>query len=198
MRIISGAHGRRRINPPANMPHTRPTTDVAKEGLFNIISNNLDIEELKTLDLFGGTGSISYELASRGAKDLTIVEKDSKMYEFIKRTANELKLVNFNVLKVDVFRFIEQCSNKFDFIFAGPPYALGNIDDLPRLIFEKHLLNNKGWFVLEHTPKNDYKKFPFFIPQSVTMVQQSFLFLLKPVELNPSGLDYQLSSISLS
>ena len=91
MRIISGAHGRRRINPPANMPHTRPTTDVAKEGLFNIISNNLDIEELKTLDLFGGTGSISYELASRGAKDLTIVEKDSKMYEFIKRTANEFQ-----------------------------------------------------------------------------------------------------------
>ena len=78
MRIISGEHGRRKINPPANMPHTRPTTDVAKEGLFNIISNNLDIEELKTLDLFGGTGSISYELASRGAKDLTIVEKDSK------------------------------------------------------------------------------------------------------------------------
>ena len=162
MRIISGEHGRRRINPPANMPHTRPTTDVAKEGLFNIVSNNLDIEELKTLDLFGGTGSISYELASRGAKDLTIVEKDSKMYEFIKKTANELKLVNFNVLKMDVFRFIEQCVSKFDFIFAGPPYALGNIDDLPRLIFEKQLLNNKGWFVLEHTPKNDYKKFPFY------------------------------------
>lgn len=162
MRIISGAHGRRRINPPANMPHTRPTTDVAKEGLFNIISNNLDIGELKTLDLFGGTGSISYELASRGAKDLTIVEKDSKMYEFIKKTANELKLVNFNVLKMDVFKFIEQCANKFDFIFAGPPYALGNIDDLPRFIFEKQLLNNKGWFVLEHTPKNNYKKFPFY------------------------------------
>lgn len=162
MRIISGEHGRRRINPPANMPHTRPTTDVAKEGLFNIISNNLDIEELKTLDLFGGTGSISYELASRGAKDLTIVEKDSKMYEFIKKTASELKLENFNVLKVDVFKFIEQCTDKFDLIFAGPPYALANIDDLPKLIFERQLLNKKGWFVLEHTPRNDYKKFPFF------------------------------------
>lgn len=162
MRIISGEHGRRRINPPANMPHTRPTTDVAKEGLFNIISNNLDIEELKTLDLFGGTGSISYELASRGAKDLTVVEKDSKMYEFIKKTAAELTLENFKVLKGDVFRFIEQCTDKFDFIFAGPPYALGNIDDLPRLIFDKQLLNNKGWFVLEHTPRNDYKKSPFY------------------------------------
>jgi 16S rRNA (guanine966-N2)-methyltransferase len=162
MRIIGGEHGRRRINPPANMPHTRPTTDVAKEGLFNVISNKLDIEELKTLDLFGGTGSISYELASRGANDLTIIEKDPRMYEFIKNTAAALKLENFKVLKMDVFKFIDQCPDKFDFIFAGPPYALGNINDLPKLIFEKHLLNAKGWFVLEHTPRNDYKKFPYY------------------------------------
>ena len=162
MRIIGGEHGRRRISPPANMPHTRPTTDVAKEGLFNVISNNLDIEELKTLDLFGGTGSISYELASRGANDLTIIEKDPKMYEFIKKTATELKLENFRVLKMDVFKFIDQCTDKFDFIFAGPPYALGNPDDLPKLISERQLLNSKGWFVLEHTPRNDYKKFPFY------------------------------------
>lgn len=162
MRIIGGEHGRRRISPPANMPHTRPTTDVAKEGLFNVISNNLDIEELKTLDLFGGTGSISYELASRGATDLTIIEKDPKMVEFIKKTAVDLKLENFKVLKLDVFKFIEQCADRFDFIFAGPPYALSNIDDLPELIFEKQLLKSKGWFVLEHTPRNDYKKFPFY------------------------------------
>jgi 16S rRNA (guanine(966)-N(2))-methyltransferase RsmD len=162
MRIIGGEYGRRRINPPAQMPHTRPTTDVAKEGLFNILSNNLDIEELKTLDLFGGTGSISYELASRGAKDLTIIEKDSKMYEFIKKTAAELKLENFKVFRMDVFKFIENCTDKFDFIFAGPPYALGNIDDLPKLIFEKQLLNTKGWFVLEHTPRNEYKKSPYY------------------------------------
>lgn len=162
MRIIGGEHGRRRLHPPAHMPHTRPTTDVAKEGLFNIICNNLDVEELTTLDLFGGTGNISYELASRGAKDLTIVEKDVKMYEFIKKTAADLKLENFKVLKMDVFRFIEQCTDKFDFIFAGPPYALGNIDDLPKLVFEKQLLNTKGWFVLEHTPGNDYREFPFY------------------------------------
>jgi len=162
MRIIGGEHGRRRISPPANMPHTRPTTDVAKEGLFNVISNNLDIEELRTLDLFGGTGSISYELASRGANDLTIIEKDPKMVEFIKKTAADLQLENFQVLKMDVFKFVEQCADKFDFIFAGPPYALGNIDDLPKLIFEKQLLDSKGWFVLEHTPRNDYKKFPFY------------------------------------
>jgi len=162
MRIIGGELGGRKIHPPNRMPHTRPTTDIAKEGLFNVVENNLEIAELKTLDLFGGTGSISFELASRGAVDQTIVEKDTQMYEFIKKMANQLKLENLGVIKMDVFKFIEQCTDQFDFIFAGPPYALGNIDDLPKLIFEKQLLNSKGWFVLEHTPRNDYKKFPFY------------------------------------
>lgn len=163
MRIISGKLGGRRIAPPANMPHTRPTTDIAKEGLFNILQNNLDFEELKTLDLFGGTGSISYELASRGAKDLTIVEKDDKMFSFIKKTSADLKLENFRVVKSDVFRFIETANEGYDFIFAGPPYALTTIDELPKLIFEKGLLNTGGWFVLEHTPRNDYKSFPHYL-----------------------------------
>lgn len=162
MRIISGEYGGRRFNPPSKMPYTRPTTDVAKEGLFNIIENNLDISSLKTLDLFGGTGSISYELASRGAQELTIVEKDSSMYEFIKKTIKELGIEKLSVVKSDVFRFINQSLEKFDFIFAGPPYALASIDDLPKLIFEKQLLNSNGWFVLEHTPRNDYKTFPFY------------------------------------
>lgn len=144
------------------MPYTRPTTDVAKEGLFNIIENNLDISDLKTLDLFGGTGSISYELASRGATDQTIVEKDAQMYEFIKNTAKQLHLEHLKVKKMDVFKFIDHCREQFDFIFAGPPYELKNIDELPGLIFDKKLLRNKGWFVLEHTPKNDYKKFPSY------------------------------------
>lgn len=159
MRIISGIHGGRRITPPADMPHTRPTTDIAKEGLFNIIQNNLDIDGMKTLDLFGGTGSISYELASRGASDLTIVEKDSKMHAFIKKTAAELSLENFNVVRSDVFKFLESTTSKFDLIFAGPPYALVSIDELPRIIIERQLLNPGGWFILEHTPRNDYKKF---------------------------------------
>ena len=162
MRIISGEHGGRKFNPPAKMPYTRPTTDIAKEGLFNVLQHQFDFEELKTLDLFGGTGSISYELASRGAKDITIVEKDSSMYEFIKKTSKELRLENVTILKLDVFKFIERCTEKFDFIFAGPPYALTNIDDLPKLIFEKKILNKKGWFVLEHTARNDYKSFPHF------------------------------------
>jgi 16S rRNA (guanine966-N2)-methyltransferase len=162
MRIIGGEMGGRKINPPKRMPHTRPTTDVAKEGLFNIIENNLRIAQLKTLDLFGGTGSISYELASRGAMDQTVVEKDGHMYEFIKKTAGQLGIEHLRVIKMDVFNFLNQCSEKFDFIFAGPPYALTRIDDLPKLVFEKQLLKSQGWFVLEHTPKNDYKKFPFY------------------------------------
>src|SRR5215208_1263481 len=162
MRIISGDLGGRRINPPAKMPYTRPTTDIAKEGLFNMLQNQLDFEELKTLDLFGGTGSISYELASRGAPDLTVVEKDAQMFAYIKKTAEELKLQNFKVIKSDVFRFIEQCPEKFDLIFAGPPYALQTIDELPRLIFEKALLKEGGRFILEHTPRNNYESFSHF------------------------------------
>ncbi len=165
MRIISGIHGGRKISPPAKMPYTRPTTDIAKEGLFNIIENNLDISSLKTLDIFGGTGSISYELASRGANDLIIVEKDRDMYEFIKKTAMALGLENFKVVKMDVFNYLQQCADTFDFIFAGPPYALTTIDNLPSIIFQKKLLNLNGWFILEHTPANNYKTFPQFKTQ---------------------------------
>lgn len=162
MRIISGELGGRRFNPPASMPYTRPTTDIAKEGLFNILQNNLDFEELVTLDLFGGTGSISYELASRGVRDLTVVEKDNSMYEFIRKTAAGFGIENLKLVKMDVFKFISTCNKQFDFIFAGPPYALTTINDLPVQVFEKKLLRNGGWFVLEHTPRNDYKSFPFF------------------------------------
>lgn len=162
MRIIGGEHGGRKFNPPSKMPYTRPTTDIAKEGLFNVLQHKLNIDELKTLDLFGGTGSISYELASRGAADLTIVEKDAAMYDFIKKTSGELRIENMKPVRMDVFKFITQCTDQFDFIFAGPPYALTAIDDLPRLVFEKNLLKEKGWFVLEHTPRNDYKNFPYY------------------------------------
>jgi 16S rRNA (guanine(966)-N(2))-methyltransferase RsmD len=141
------------------MPYTRPTTDIAKEGLFNVLQNNLEIEELKTLDLFGGTGCISYELASRGVQDVTIVEKDTSMYDFIKKTSAQLVFENFKVVKADVFKFIENTTEQYDFIFAGPPYALGTIDELPKKIISLKLLNPKGWFVLEHTPRNNYKKF---------------------------------------
>lgn len=144
------------------MPYTRPTTDVAKEGLFNILENNIAIQGIKTLDLFGGTGSISYELASRGAADLTIIEKDPKMYQFIKNKIEELQIENCRVEKLDVFRFLKNCTQRFDLIFAGPPYALTNIDDLPQLIGSKELLKPGGWFILEHTPANNYENEPLF------------------------------------
>jgi len=162
MRIIGGEHGGRKFNPPNNMPYTRPTTDIAKEGLFNVLQHQLDFDNIKSLDLFGGTGSISYELASRGVTDLTIVEKDAAMYEFIKKTAATLRLENFKVIKMDVFKFMLSCTDQFDFIFAGPPYALTAIDDLPKIVYEKKLLTPNGWFVLEHTPRNDYKNFPLY------------------------------------
>ncbi|OIR00627.1 ribosomal RNA small subunit methyltransferase D [mine drainage metagenome] len=144
------------------MPHTRPTTDIAKEGLFNILQNRIDFSDIKTLDLFGGTGCISYELASRGAGDLTIVEKDAVMHSFIKKNIDMLGIQNCKVIKMDVFNFLNTCSDSFDFIFAGPPYALGSIDELPKIIVQKKLINPDGYFVLEHTPRNKYESFEGF------------------------------------
>ena len=158
MRIISGSFGGRKINPPARMPYTRPTTDIAKEGLFNILQTRIDFENAKTLDLFSGTGSISYELASRGAEDMTIVEKDAAMILFIKKNIETLKIRNAKVIKMDVFSFLESAIEEYDFIFAGPPYALNTIDELPKIIIEKNMIAEDGFFVLEHTPRNDYEK----------------------------------------
>jgi len=160
MRIISGKYGGRRINPPHNMPYTRPTTDIAKEGLFNILQNRVQIDGARTLDLFGGTGCISYELASRGASNLTIVEKDPQMLGFIKKNIEMLKIENVQLLQMDVFQFLNNCQNKYDIIFAGPPYALNTIDHLPKIIVEQQLISEEGYFVLEHTPRNNYKTFP--------------------------------------
>ncbi|HMZ47323.1 MAG TPA: 16S rRNA (guanine(966)-N(2))-methyltransferase RsmD [Chitinophagaceae bacterium] len=162
MRIISGKFGGRKINPPSKMPHTRPTTDIAKEGLFNILQNRISFDQIKTLDLFGGTGSISYELASRGASHLTIVEKDAVMYNFIKNNIAQLKIENCQVFKLDIFNFLATCTEKYDFIFAGPPYALGSIDEIPKIIMQKQLLAPNGYFVLEHTPRNNYETFTGF------------------------------------
>ncbi len=162
MRIISGSLGGRRINAPANMPNTRPTTDIAKEGLFNILQNRMSFDGITTLDLFGGTGGISYELASRGAASVTIIERDKEMYGFIKKNIATLKIENCQVLMMDVFQYIAACTTGFNFIFAGPPYALTTIDDLPKQIMAKQLLLPKGFFVLEHTPRNNYESYTGF------------------------------------
>ncbi len=162
MRIISGKFGGRRFTPPAHMPHTRPTTDVAKEGLFNILQNRIDFDGLKCLDLFGGTGSISYELASRGADEIITIEKDHKQFQYIQQTASQLGIESIRVHKQDVFQFLDRCEDQFDFIFAGPPYALTTIDQLPLLIFKQQILSAGGLFVLEHTPRNTYTNFKGF------------------------------------
>jgi 16S rRNA (guanine(966)-N(2))-methyltransferase RsmD len=162
MRIISGKYGGRKINPPAKMPHTRPTTDIAKEGLFNILQNRMDFEGISTLDLFGGTGSISYELASRGAENLTIVEKDPQMHDFIRQNMKMLGVQNVKVLKMDIFQYMDFCTQQFDFIFAGPPYALNTIDEIPKTVITKNLVIKDGWFVLEHTPRNNYETYTGF------------------------------------
>lgn len=128
-----------------------------------MIENNLDISSLKTCDLFGGTGSISYELCSRGAADCTIVEKDPAMFDYIRNTARELKLGQLHPVKMDVFKFISRCNEKFDFIFAGPPYALRSINEIPVKIVEHRLLAPNGWFILEHTPGNNYADYPLFV-----------------------------------
>lgn len=163
MRIVGGAFSGRRFNPPSGIP-ARPTTDVAKEGLFNTLDHMLDFDGIETCDLFGGTGSISYELASRGATYLTLVERDLTSIQFIKKTAKELGIESLlSIIRGDVFRFIKNNVRQFDFIFAGPPYALHEIDNIPLLVFEKSMLKPTGIFVLEHTPRNNYESHPHFL-----------------------------------
>ncbi|MCA0381893.1 MULTISPECIES: RsmD family RNA methyltransferase [Phnomibacter] len=165
MRIIGGEWGGRKIHPPTKMPYTRPTTDIAKEGLFNILQNQVDFEGAKTLDLFGGTGAISYELISRGATDSTIVEKDVQMYQFISDNLKKLGAPPVKMFRLDVFKFLETCTEQYDFIFAGPPYALTTIDDIPRIIIDRKLIAPDGVFVLEHTPRNNYEQYAGFVKQ---------------------------------
>lgn len=181
MRIVSGIFGGRRFNPPPRIP-ARPTTEVAKEGLFNMLNHMIDFEGIKTLDLFGGTGSISYELASRGAEDLTIVERDGVTVDFIRKTINELGIAdNVQLIKGDVFKYAKQCTDKYDFIFAGPPYALETIDDLPKIVYERQLLLPGGIFVLEHTPRNDYQQHPIFARMK-NYGTTVFSFFIQPTE----------------
>ncbi len=163
MRVISGIYKRRRFD----VPHTfkaRPTTDFAKENLFNVLSNYMDFEEhITALDLFAGTGSISIELVSRGCDKVISVEKDPHHYAFICQVMKTVKTDKCFPLRGDVFRFIERCNEQFDFIFADPPYELENLETLPALIFEHQLLKENGLFVLEHGKKNNFEEHPHFV-----------------------------------
>lgn len=164
MRIIGGKFKGRRFDPPADKWPTRPTTDFAKEALFNILNNLLDFESVKMLDLFGGTGSHSYEFISRGCTDATYVDKFPGCVQFVRKTAQKLQIESsLKIFQMDVFRFIESTREQYDYIFAGPPYSLPTIDIIPDLIFEKELLLPEGLFVLEHNPQHEFLNHPHLV-----------------------------------
>jgi 16S rRNA (guanine966-N2)-methyltransferase len=164
MRIIGGKFGGRRINPPHLSP-TRPTTDYAREGLFNILENNFDLSTVSFLDLFGGTGCISYEMASRGCTYITTVDKHYECIAFMKKTIAELDIPFMKPIKTDVFKFIDNCDRQFDLIFAGPPYPLKTLDTIPDRILKKDLLKPNGWLILEHNPAHNFTQHPNFLQQ---------------------------------
>lgn len=160
MRIIAGKHKGRRLRPPTKNP-ARPITDFAKEGLFNVLANYFDFSNISFLDLFAGTGAVSFEMASRGCTDLTLVEMYKPNVSFIERTCETLG-INANVIAGDVFQFVPNCPRQFKIIFAGPPYALESLGKIPAFIFEYELLLPKGWLVLEHDKRNDFEAHEHF------------------------------------
>lgn len=161
MRIIRGTHRGRKITPPANLP-VRPTTDLAKESLFNILDNHLYFEDLKVLDLYSGTGSIAYEFASRGAKLVIAVDINPKCTGFINDTALKLGLLNMKVVRSSSIGFLNHCFEKFDLIFADPPYELEGVEEVINIVFSKNLLCENGWLVIEHAQGKEFSAFPGF------------------------------------
>ena len=159
MRIISGKHRGRKIIAPSNMP-VRPTTDQAKESLFNIIHNRFYYEDIEVLDLFSGTGNIAYEFCSRGAKKVLAVELNFKCSSFIKKTVETLNMANFEVIQSDVFRFLKHTDRKFDLIFADPPYDMEGISTIPDLVFSSNMLNKEGWLIIEHSKEINFSSSP--------------------------------------
>jgi len=157
LRIISGTHKSRIITAPRNLP-VRPTTDYAKESLFNILNNNFDYPALKILDLFSGTGNITYEFASRGCNEITAVDNNYNCASFIKKTVLEFEFKGVRAIKSDVFGFLKNCTGNFDLIFADPPYEMDGIEKIPGIIFEKKLLKENGWLIIEHSVKTIFSK----------------------------------------
>ena len=154
MRIIHGKYGSRRLDLPKGL-RARPTTDQAREGLFNILINRLYFDEIRVLDLFAGTGSISMEFASLGTEDITLVEKDKVHTRFIEKNLGILGIENIDIIQGDAFKFLERNRSKFDLIFADPPYDMPGIINLPSLAI-RHLRNNDSSFILEHGPSLDF------------------------------------------
>ncbi len=162
MRIISGTHKGRRFQIGSKFS-ARPTTDFAKETLFNVLQNRYDFEDLAILDLFGGTGSISFEFASRGAQPILTIEKNRKHFDYIRKNSSELGFSEMiKVINADVFGFLPKLSQQFDIIFADPPFDLENAKKLPDIIFNSNLLATDGLFILEHSSDNDFSEHPHF------------------------------------
>ena len=167
MRVISGIYKRRRFEVPRSFK-ARPTTDFAKENLFNVLSNRIDFEDgVSALDLFAGTGSISIELVSRGCDKVISVEKDPNHYVFICQVMREVKTDKCFPVRGDVFKYIVRCSEQFDLIFADPPYDLKGLETIPSLIFENNLLKEDGLLVLEHGKTNHFEEDPHFLERRV-------------------------------
>ncbi|MBO4723217.1 MAG: 16S rRNA (guanine(966)-N(2))-methyltransferase RsmD [Muribaculaceae bacterium] len=166
MRIISGKYGRRRFDVPTNIT-ARPTTDMARENLFNVLNNLVDFDGMTALDLFSGTGAISFELLSRGCASVTSVEKASTQYNFIRKVKQILKEENLVQVKGDVFKFIASCSRKFDLIFADPPYDLPQLPQLPELILNSQMVQPGTLVIVEHSKANDFSHLPHFTQQRV-------------------------------
>ena len=174
MRIISGSCGGSTITPPKNL-RARPTTDFAKENLFNVLNNMLDFEGLEVLDLFAGTGSISYEFASRGASSVTSVEINAVHYNFIRQTAQGFGLNAIHPVKANAFLYLKSCAKQFDVIFSDAPYDLENSAQIVDLVFAGNLLREGGIFIFEHSKSQDFSTHPRFQKmRSYGSVQFSF------------------------
>jgi 16S rRNA (guanine(966)-N(2))-methyltransferase RsmD len=163
MRIIGGKFGGRILRVPKDLP-VRPTTDFAKEGLFNILSNRLNIQELKVLDLFSGTGHIALEFASRGSTEVLAVDKNFKCIGFLRAASRSLDL-HIKTVKSDVFDFLKQCVDPYDLIFADPPYAIENLHEIHLHVFERRLLSPGGLLIIEHGPKTKLEALEHFLYQ---------------------------------
>lgn len=161
MRIISGKNRGRQIVAPDNLP-VRPTTDMAKESLFNILNNYFYFDRVKVLDLFSGTGNISYEFASRGAVSVIAVDNEQRCTNFIRKTIEKLQYHNVAVIRQDAFAYTAACRQKFDIIFADPPYDLEGIDKIVDNVFGNDLLNPDGWLVMEHSKYHVFSEHPHY------------------------------------
>ena len=166
MRIISGKYGRRRFDVPTNIT-ARPTTDMARENLFNVLGNIIDLEGKTVLDLFAGTGAMSFEFLSRGTAHVTSVEKARVQCEFIKRVQQQLNDENLTLIRGDVFKFVASCREPFDVIFADPPYDLPRFGEIPQMVLDSPLVHDGTLFIMEHPREHDFSALPHFSQQRV-------------------------------